>query len=77
MKSKQEARAELLEMLGIDAILKALHLYCHGGNCNDCMYCNKNSTCNALEKILQEEDFVAPDEIAFGDNIEDEEEYDE
>lgn len=73
MMNKEKARANFLEALGIEVILKALYLYCNGGNCNGCQYINRDGTCNALEKTLQEEDFVNPDDIPFGDDIRDDE----
>ncbi len=74
MKTKTEARAELLEALGIDAILQALHLYCSGSNCNDCQYINKDGTCQAIEKFFALGEFVAPSEIPFGSSMEDDDE---
>lgn len=73
MKSKQEVRAEILEMLGIDAILLALHEYCSGKNCNDCYYLNQSDgLCQVLEYITRMNEFPHPDEVPEGDKGEEE-----
>lgn len=76
MKSKQEARAELLEMLGIDAILLALHEFCFGkeAHCEDCQYLNKDGSCQVFEAIDRTGEFPNPAKIPVGDNWEDDDE---
>lgn len=76
MKTKQEARAELLEMLGIDAILLALSEFCFGKeeHCEDCQYLNKDGSCQVFKAIDRTGVFPNPAEIPVGDNWEERDE---
>lgn len=70
MKTKAEARAELLEALGIDVILKAHYEYCMSGkNCNDCHYLNdSDGTCQVFNYLEKFEELPDPDHLPYGDN---------